>query len=141
MSILNINKPPGQNLAAVDKGKKQKLGKFAEKVAENYLKGEGFKILEKNFRKPWGEIDIIAKIGDALVFVEVKANSQEFRSEDFSPETRVDEKKIRKITKTAKTYIGDRDVSWRVDIVSITFIKSENKAKITHFKNVAEDLR
>ena len=120
--------------------KRQKIGEFAEKIAADFLRAKDYKIVERNYRKPWGEIDIIAKIGDTLVFVEVKANSQEFRSKDFSPETRVDQEKIRKIIKTAQTYTGDRDISWRVDIVSVTFIKSENKAKIIHFKNVADNL-
>ena len=120
--------------------KRQKIGEFAEKMVAEYLKDKNYKIVERNYRKPWGEIDIIAKIGDILVFVEVKANSQEFRSKDFSPEMRVDQEKIRKIIRTAKTYMGDGDISWRIDIVSVTFIKSEDKAKITHFKNVADSL-
>ncbi len=118
------------------------IGFFGESLASLYLQKKGYTVLERNYRKPWGEIDIIAKHGDVVVFVEVKANTKDFGHE-FNPEVRVDEKKLNKITKTAALYLeyeyGTMDTEWRVDIVSVTIINHENKAKITHFKNVAED--
>ncbi len=127
---------------------------YPTKFAMGFYKKRGYKIVERNYRKPWGEIDIIAKDGDCLVFVEVKANSREFRSKDFSPETRVDKSKVGKIIKTALIYLeskglmGDRgqeinganSTQWRIDVVAVTFIKEEKKAEITHFKNVADDI-
>lgn len=119
---------------------RQKIGEFAEKLVAQYLKEKGYKILERNFKKPWGEVDIIAKRKNEFVFVEVKANSQEFESEDFSPELRANYAKTRKIIKTAQIFMEGKEGGWRVDIVGITFFKKKKKAKITHFKNVSEDL-
>ena len=51
---------------------KKVLGKKGEKIVENYLKKLGFRILERNFRTPFGEADIIAQDGDETVFIEVK---------------------------------------------------------------------
>lgn len=119
---------------------RQKIGEFAEKLVAQYLKEKGYKIVERNFRKPWGEIDIIAKKENEFVFIEVKANSQEFESEDFSPELRANYAKTRKIIKTARIFMEGKKGEWRVDIVGITFFKKEKKAKIVHFKNVSEDL-
>lgn len=121
----------------------KELGYFAENIATRHLASKGYEIIEQNYRKPWGEIDIIAKLDGAIIFVEVKANRQEFIGE-FEPEARVDSKKIAKITKTAALYLEyelkEPDIGWQVDIVSITFDKLNQKAKIKHFKNIAESI-
>ena len=97
--------------------------------------------MERNYRKPWAEIDIIAKRGNVVVFVEVKANARDFGFE-FNPEVRVDNRKLAKITRAAPLYLEytykNMNTEWRVDIVSVMF-SGETHAKITHFKNVAED--
>ena len=112
---------------------------MGESIAGQFLERKGYRLIEKNFRKPWGEIDIIAQDGNVVVFVEVKANARDFGGE-FNPEIRVDQKKMNKITKTAALYIAYElkrmDCEWRVDIISVTI--ENGKAKITHFKNVAE---
>ena len=116
------------------------LGNRAETVAATFLENKGYRILERNYRKPWGEIDIIAKRDEVVVFVEVKANARDFGFE-FNPEVRVDEKKLAKITRAAPLYLEytykNMNTEWRVDIVSVTFIGA-TKARITHFKNVVE---
>ena len=95
-------------------------------------------MIDKNYRKPWGEIDIIARKDKVIVFVEVKANSR--ATEGLDPEVRVDWKKISKITRTASLYLEhelcDTDCEWQIDIVSVTFDKTNKKAKIKHFKNI-----
>lgn len=117
----------------------KELGFLAENIASRYLESGGYQIIEKNYRKPWGEIDIIAQNGEVLVFVEVKANRKEF-SGDFNPESRVDWKKLGKITKTAELYMqyeaGNTNREWQVDVIAVTFDSQKKKAKIRHFKNV-----
>jgi len=117
----------------------KELGFLAENIAARYLEGGGYEILAKNYRRPWGEIDIIAKAGETTVFVEVKANRQEFAG-DFNPEARVDEQKIHKIKRTAMLYLerelGNMEVEWQIDIVAVTFDIPNKKAKIRHFKNI-----
>ena len=119
----------------------KELGTLAETIAGQYLEQHGYKILERNYRKPWGEIDIIASRNDVVAFVEVKASAKDFGSE-FNPEVRVDHKKLRKITRAASLYLEyqykNMNTEWRVDIISVTFSKPEQKATLTHFKNVAE---
>ena len=74
-----------------------------------------------------------------MVFVEVKANSDATDSA-FNPEVRADYRKMQKIIKTATLYLGYKpgglDHEWRIDVISVTM--NGEKAKITHFKNVAE---
>ncbi len=117
----------------------KELGFLAENIAARYLEERGYEIVAKNYRKPWGEIDIITKIGDTVVFVEVKANRKEFAG-DFSPEIRVDYQKTQKIKRTAMLYLerelGNMEVEWQVDVLAVTFDIPNKKAKIKHFKNI-----
>lgn len=117
----------------------KELGFLAENIAARYLEEEGYEIVAKNYRKPWGEIDIIAKRGEAIIFVEVKANKQKFAG-DFNPEVRVNDQKIHKIKRTAALFLerelGSTDVEWQIDIIAVTFDIPNKKAKIRHFKNI-----
>lgn len=122
---------------------RKELGNLAENLAGRYLESRGYEIIERNYRKPWGEIDLIVFKDGVCIFVEVKANSREFAGTGtFDPELRVDQRKLGKIIKTAELYMTDKNAragyDWQVDVVSVTFIESEKKAKIKHFKNVAE---
>lgn len=117
----------------------QELGFLAENIAARYLEGNGYEIIDKNYRKPWGEIDIIARKNEVVIFVEVKANSQEFVG-DFNPEIRVDWKKVAKIKRTAMLYLEyelcNMDCEWQIDVISVTFNSIRQTAKIKHFKNI-----
>ena len=121
---------------------RQEVGALAESAASMFLKKQGYEILERNYRKPWGEIDIIARKDGVIVFVEVKANSMAGH-QSFAPEVRADHVKLRKVVKSAMLYLEfelkDLESEWRVDIVSVTLKEAVNKAAITHFKNAAEN--
>lgn len=121
--------------------KKKELGNLAETVAATYLKRKGYEVLERNYRKPWGEIDIIARHDSVVVFVEVKANAKD-SGREFNPEVRVDHRKLAKIIRAAPLYLEyehhNLATEWRVDIIAVTFSNSQQHANITHFKNVAE---
>lgn len=89
-----------------------------ETLAAGYLENMGCRILERNYRNHWGEIDLIVKDGDFLVFTEVK-----YRSSVRSgfPEEAVDAKKRRRIRNSASLYLAGRsmDIPCRFDIISI----------------------
>jgi len=98
---------------------RQQFGKQSERLAVAYLKRNGYRIVETNYRSPVGEIDIIAREKGTLVFVEVKAR----RSSRFgSPKGAVTPAKQRKISMAALDYLkrsGQDDVRARFDVVSI----------------------
>ena len=97
---------------------KRLVGKEKEELAAEFLTRHGFFILEKNFSCRNGEIDIIAKEGDTLCFVEVKYRS----SLDFGyPEENVDIRKQRKICRTALIFMTSHGYKGnsRFDVVSI----------------------
>lgn len=120
---------------------RKEFGYFAENIAGRYLESKGYSVVERNYLKPWGEIDIVAREGDVTVFVEVKANMREYAGE-FNPESRVDDRKMSALIKTAMLYMEYEAKSveseWRIDIVSVTVNEIAQNAKIRHFKNIAE---
>jgi len=115
---------------------RQIFGEKGESIAVRYLKKKGYKILEKNYRTKLGEIDIIAKDKDTLVFVEVKSR----RSWQFgNPKAAVTPAKQRKISKVALYYLKTNDRSnakARFDVVTIT--ATRDKSQIEMVKNAFE---
>jgi putative endonuclease len=104
--------------------KKSELGRLGEDIACQYLVDKGYKIIERNYRQPWGEIDIIAKYKDGtLVFVEVKTMEQ-YRG-GIRPEDQLTGAKILKLQRTAALYAGHYpekirdDKGWRIDLIAI----------------------
>lgn len=96
-----------------------KKGKSGELLAKIYLKIKLYKIIEMNYKAANGEIDIIAKKGNTLVFVEVKYRAT---LENGYPREAVNKYKIQKITKTAQQYIATHNVNgmdFRFDVIEI----------------------
>lgn len=108
-------------------------GKKGEEIAAKYLKKNGYKILEKNFRKSYGEIDIIAQKGENIAFVEVKTRKSDLYG---TPAEFVTSKKQERIKKAAYAYIqqNDLDAEFTFDIVEV-YLNAEEKAKINHLIN------
>ena len=101
-------------------------GMIGEEVAAEYLERLGYRILERNYLRPWGEIDIVATKNDIVHFVEVKAISRENRSDisremSHQPEDLVDVRKLRKVARTAEMYMASkRDTrEYQVDVVGV----------------------
>ena len=118
--------------------KTSQFGFLAENLAARYLEKKGYTILELNYRKPWGELDVIASKEGILVFVEVKANRKIIAG--FEPELRANSSKMVKVVRTARTYLAERKYSplqeWQVDVISIGMDEPREMAKIRHFKNI-----
>ena len=77
---------------------KKETGRRGEDLAASYLSRLGFEIVERNYRSRWGEIDIICRRGNLMVFVEVRSKSTERFG---SPEETVNRTKVSRIRKTA----------------------------------------
>ena len=95
------------------------LGKWGENLAATYLQEKGYSIICRNYRSPYGEIDIIAHDQGTLVFIEVKTRG----NHHFGyPEDSISSKKVVHIINTAQNYLSqyDIDIPWRIDILAIT---------------------
>ncbi len=110
------------------------LGKEGEDLAAKYLQQQGLSIVMRNYRQKTGEIDIIARDGDCLVFVEVKTRTSVLYG---MPYEAVTPRKQAQISKTALDYLTRNkltDQAARFDIISILMNKN-GKAEIEHLPN------
>ncbi|MEW6515801.1 MAG: YraN family protein [candidate division FCPU426 bacterium] len=106
-------------------------GLAGEKAAAEYLLRHGYSILEKNYRTPWGEIDLIAKQEDCLCFIEVKNRRQGVYGH---PLEAVSALKQKRITRAAQAYLSEKFISQepscRFEVIGI-----DENGEITHIKD------
>ena len=116
--------------------RRQQFGKESESLAVRYLRKNGYKILEQNYRNKIGEIDIIAKEKGTLVFVEVKARKTHIFG---NPKWAVTPKKQRKISMVALYYLKatkQTHVKPRFDVITLSSPKDNPQIEI--IKNAFE---
>ena len=98
---------------------RSRLGARGEDMAAAHLQGLGYRIVERNVRTRYGEMDIVARDGETIVFVEVRTR----RSTSFgTPEESVTPRKRRRLARLALSYIQERELgenAWRVDVIAI----------------------
>jgi len=109
---------------------KDEFGRWGEKLAASFLKRQGYRILARNYVSPVGEMDIVAREGEELVFVEVKTRT----SEGFGgPLRAVGRAKRRKIVQVARSYLARYrldECPCRFDVVGITRVEGRKAPDI-----------
>lgn len=118
------------------------IGEGGEKLAVRYLRLRGNKILERNYRCKLGEIDIIAKHKDLLVFIEVRSRSEPFLAD---PVSTVDEIKIARTINAARYYLMENrlvDTPCRFDVLAISLRQNKRPSikHIPHAFDLSSDL-
>lgn len=114
----------------MDKNEKKDWQIAEEKAVEYLEKIKKYKIIERNLKTPYGEIDIVAQCKDTYVFVEVKSGN----GKRILPSQRVDRRKFEKILKSAEYYLKDKDFGKaQIDVVEIV------DSKITHYEDIGWD--
>ncbi len=110
----------------------QRVGKWGEEVAAEYLAGRGNEILSRNARTPFGEIDIVAKRGEIVVFVEVKARTS---NQMGFPEESITSRKRQHMVSAAEHYAAEHEIyHWQIDLIAVEG-KPGSTPKITYFEN------
>jgi len=135
------------------------VGDLGETIAVKYLKNKGFTIIERNYRKKYGEIDIVARgtfssaenlvsheTREVMHFVEVKSVSYETKEmleisvshETYRPEELVDGFKLNQIRKTAETWITENQWNGEVqiDVVAVHMVSREKYARVKYIEKV-----
>ena len=116
---------------------------MGEEIASKFLERKGYKIVERNYLRKWGELDIVAEKSKKIYFVEVKTVSRE-TIEDFSRETsdsyRAEDNlhpwKLKRLSRVIQTYMGDRDIEWQFDVITVLLSLDKRQAKVLHLEDI-----
>lgn len=125
----------------------RKVGDIGENVACTFLKKNGFTVIDRNYFKKWGELDIVARKDGFLHFFEVKSVVRQYETKSFierdyvrSPEENVHSLKVRSLRKIIQTYLvekgGGLDVVFEFHVLSVFLNKKTRTARIKWIKNV-----
>lgn len=111
---------------------RQKIGQWGESVAAKYLEERGYKVIARNVRTPYGEIDIVAEKEHFTTFVEVKTRT----SSSFGhPEVSVTPRKQEHMLAAAEHYTQENEIDhWQIDVIAVEG-KPGNQPILTHFEN------
>lgn len=116
---------------------KREFGQSGEKIAADHLKARGYTIVETNWRCPRGELDIIARSGEMLVFVEVRSRHSGNTEAPFESITPT---KQRKLNQLAHLYLSSHQLTppaWRIDVVAVAF-PERGKPIVEHMENALD---
>ncbi len=130
------------------KSKTSQTGAVGEDIACKFLEQKGYKVVEMNYRKPWGEIDVIATKGNVVHFIEVKAVSRSLdvsresgsREIDYRPEEMATASKMRKVVRTASLYMEYKKDSreFQVDVLGVIMDPLKRIARCRFFEQALE---
>jgi putative endonuclease len=112
---------------------RQQTGRQGEEIATAYLAGQGYTIVQRNWRCALGELDIIAEAQQTLIFVEVRSR----RSQRFGPaEESITPAKQLRLIELAQTYLQEAagvDRAWRIDVITVRW--EAGRPQINHLEN------
>ncbi|OGI60382.1 hypothetical protein A2641_01550 [Candidatus Nomurabacteria bacterium RIFCSPHIGHO2_01_FULL_37_25] len=139
------------NMPKVFTSETQKIGEIGENVAVKFLMKHNFLILDRNYTKKWGEIDIIAEKSNKLYFIEVKSVARETLSsvnrdlpalsnreqtgtlDEYKPEDNMHPWKLKRMARTIQTYLLSKNLDekeWQVDLLVVFLNLKDKNARV-----------
>lgn len=125
--------------------KHNQIGAIGENIAAKYLENKGFYVIDRNYRKKWGELDIIAHKNGTIHFVEVKTVSKKsyggkFEQEinNYRPEDNMHPWKLSRLKRAIQTYMLEKGVDgdWQFDLACIFLDQERRVAKVRFMENL-----
>ncbi len=129
----------------MSKTEKRRVGDIGEEVVCKYLVNKGYVVVERNYWKPWGEIDIVAEKPGFISFVEVKSVSRrrgagEVTRETIRPEENMHPAKLKRLHRAVQTYLLDRKIPeskpWQIDLACVFLDFDTKRAKVEVLENI-----
>ena len=131
-------------------GKKNEIGAIGEEIAVNYLKNNKITVIEQNYLKKWGEIDIVARETNnqeqVIRFVEVKTVSYETNQDlkqaisrgTWRPEENVHQKKLQRMHRAIESWIEEHSYEgeWEIDVIAVRVVPREKYATVKYLQNI-----
>lgn len=128
------------------KTKNKQIGAWGEEIAAKHLVRQGFTLIEMNYLRKWGEIDVIVEKQGRIHFVEVKTVSYETKADleravthgTWRPEENVHAYKIAKLARAIDTWILDKkwEGDWQIDVAAVRIVPRETYASIKIIENI-----
>jgi putative endonuclease len=122
---------------------RQKVGKIGEDIVAGLLKNKGYSVLDRNYRKKWGELDIVVQKDKVIHFIEVKTLKHDLlkeQSEYQRPEENVHEKKLKRLSRIIQTYLlhkkMEQNHTWQIDLAIVLVDIYNKKARVRFINNV-----
>ena len=122
------------------------VGNLGEDIAVKYFQNHGFEVLDRNYQKKWGEIDIVARRTGKIHFIEVKTVSYETKAYlnagvsrgSWKPEDNVHAHKIRKLNRAIETWLHEKhiDADWQIDVAAVKLVLTEKYATVKYIPNI-----
>jgi len=126
-------------MASHNRDHNKKIGSFGEKMAGMFLVKHGFDVLDRNYSKKWGEIDIVAKKRKILHFVEVKSVVSH-GTMGYMPEENVHSWKLKRLARAIQTYLLEKNVphetEWQIDVIAVFLDAKSKKASFRFTENI-----
>jgi putative endonuclease len=120
------------------KAKAGRLGASAEALAASLLERQGYRLLARNYRCAVGELDLVARDGSEIVFVEVRARQV---GSMVGPEESITARKQQRVLRAAEHYLstqGMHDAAWRVDVVAVEVDRAGRVVRAEHLRSVVQ---
>lgn len=122
---------------------KRRLGDIGENIACTFLEKHGFEIIERNYLRKWGEIDIVARKAQVMRFVEVKSVSgvtlrQGSGQAGYRPEDNMHPGKLRRLARTIQTYMLHKklDCDFQLDLITVKMNMTTRQARVELIENI-----
>jgi len=126
---------------------KQVTGNLGEDIACRFLVNKGFEVVTRNYRKKFGEIDVIVKKSGRVHFVEVKTVSRENLkdigatvSDDFRPEDNIHSWKLKRLSRAIQVYLSENKMGegaeWQFDVVTVLLDAKNKLAKVKMLEDI-----
>lgn len=124
----------------------QQLGELGETIAAQWLMKQHHRVVDRNYRKRWGEVDLITLKDSMIYFVEVKTvrrrikNDNSFRTEKYRPAENVHTAKVKRLHRAAQTWLAEnnaKDSRWQIDLITARIDISAKKANINRIECIS----
>ena len=127
---------------------KQDIGKLGEDIAVKHIENKGFSVIERNYFRKYGEIDIIAKMDDILHFIEVKSvscennplNVSRVTIDNHRPEDNIHIQKLKRLSRTIQSYLlsnyQNEEPMWVFDVVTVKIDTTKKRAYVKFLEDL-----
>lgn len=123
---------------------KRTLGDVGEKIAAEFLIKRGIEVIDRNYLRKWGEIDIVGRKGELIRFVEVKSVSCEsldtvtHGTSAYRPEENVHPQKLKRLSRAIQTYLLEKNLEceWQLDVITVRIDEKNRRARVEMIENV-----